>query len=321
MKVPQSIKDHYRSPQTHPASASAEDLRHYNIPLPLHLRIRERLTEKSNDAAASSSFDAASAEQILWLKTLVQLQSDLAHRIEKEKTKALFQKSESRDSLQTLSSPKPLKELARLAFTVERAEPVLNVTRSHSADVSSVNSSVRSRIASNDDVRSTSLQRLKTPAKRRNSDPQSNATSQSLGLHASKRSRRVDSIRVFRPIVLPSPNVPFTKLELTPKGVVPVPNQTNTTLVNGEASEEAAVAVEKTIKVELANAGNDLAKITSQNSLHNSKPIRKPVVLSKLKPQKLPETGFAVNGYSETSSFESDEDALTAGKCTCLFVK
>ena len=339
--VPQSIKDHYRQPPTLPDSASAEDFRRYHLPLPVSMRLAEKLKEETRNSAFTKSEDTFSTsslqqEEALWMKTLVRLQSDLAYRIEKEKTNTLLERSGSnlQSSSENKSSPKTLRELARCATYRSRFSLKSSSFHESSNDVMIDSKQTRSRIASNDDVRPTSLQRLTLPAKRRNSDPPTNSLSHTLSQNVPKRNKQADSISVYRPAVLPRPSIFFTKLELAPKEPV-ISNQrpSDPTIFNGDMHSEI-VSSEHASKDSLipvtVNSTDVPVTQNGENYLHKLASFSNSEVTSKIKQQKLPETGLILNGLSETSSLESDEDMVTSGKdmtpglncpAVCLFPK
>ena len=233
MKVPRSIKDHYHHPLSPPAPAAMEDLLHYNIALPHTMRIKARMLQDAKESSSKST--CSKEEQNLWLKSLVSLQSDILLKIEKEKMKNLVEMTHNSTTSKIPSmkcTPKSLKELAKYACTAEqyRLLQADSTLKELPGDVASEKVAYRNRIASNDDVRSTSLQRFRSQTKRRNSDPQSNSYLPP-GNVSVKRSRMADAIKVYRPAVLPTRNIPFTKLELPSK-------ETSTLLQRALSSEK-----------------------------------------------------------------------------------
>ena len=322
MKVPRSIKDHYRNPIGPPPPASTNDLRHFNIPVPPSQRLQEQLKSNHppipnqrppspNQHPPTSSSDFS--DQAIWLAALVRLHSDIALRLEKEKTKHLIPPLPDTTSDQKTFKfkPKSLKELASRACALEQAKE-LEIDQNFDS-FSNSNPIVprligdRSRVPSLDAIKPPALQRFANlPMKRRNSDPQPNSFLNTNGTSL-KRSKLADPVKVYRPVVLPTSNAPFTKLELRPKDERPLLIRTlsDTKMVNGDVkpSSRKALYVPKTMKT------------VPSHPDHSDEPevLTKHLTCAK---EKHPSSDVypLTNGVQDESSTYSDEEMHNSGK-------
>ena len=269
--MPPSIKDHYRHPIGPPPPASYEDFRHYSIPVPHPLRIQENM--KSDDASIISRSVPRSLneEESLWLRSLIDLQSDIALAIEKDKLKHLVSSGNEANqpavAAPVKSTPKTLKELASRMCALQQAQALRNdcdvfgrlptINNSHKAEKRKLEAGQPAK-----PFRSLSAD---SPSKRRNSDPQL-ISSMNLIESSSKRSKLLDGVTVYRPLTLPNRNVPFAKLELRRKTVAPSSFKRTVSLEANFFNGEADVLSSKNPSMKLESLVADASKKSKTNS-------------------------------------------------------